>query len=158
MSSAPSPILARALAYCATLTSMQAAFATVVWIVCGLAVVAAIAALVLNGKTWEEYGKGHLVLDHDQASGPEPGLHAAMLERDAEIRGLLEARNLTRARRGEAPIDVERELTRLTEVEVDSALRAEIRDLVLARNHRRLRAGKAPLDVEVEIERQLSEL
>jgi hypothetical protein len=79
-------------------------------------------------------------------------------ERDAEIRQLLEARNERRARRGEAPIDVDSELARLTAPAVDPELREEIRQLVVARNHRRVRAGKPPLDVEAEIEREIASL
>ena len=86
----------------------------------------------------------------------EPG--AALLERDAEIRQLLEARNARRERRGEQPLDIEEELARLTAPQIDGALRAEIRDLVIARNHRRARAGKPPLDVEAEIEREIQGL
>ncbi len=71
---------------------------------------------------------------------------------------MLEARNARRARRGEAPVDIEQELRRLTVPQIDSELRAEIRDLVLARNHRRARAGKPPLDVEAEIEREIAGL
>ena len=48
---------------------------------------------------------------------------AAALERDTEIRQLLEARNARRVRRGEAPVDVEQELRRLTAPLVDAALR-----------------------------------
>ncbi len=81
-----------------------------------------------------------------------------MLERDSEIRQMLEARNARRLRRGEEPIDIEQELARLTAPQIDPELRGEIRDLVLARNHRRARAGKAPLDVEAEIERQIASL
>ena len=71
---------------------------------------------------------------------------------------MLEARNARRARRGEAPVDVEQELARLTAPAVDPELREEIRQLVVARNHRRVRAGKPPLDVEAEIEREITAL
>ena len=87
-----------------------------------------------------------------------PGSASALLERDTEIRQLLEARNARLERRGEPPIDVEQELTRLTAPQIDAELRAEIRDLVIARNHRRVRAGKPPLDVEAEIEREIADL
>ncbi len=136
---------------------MHAAFGTVLWIVCGVGLLAAIAALVTGGKTWEEFGKSRLLLDRDASSSPRAGSAAALLERDAEIRQLLEARNARRARRGEAPIDVEQELQRLTAPQIDAELRAEIRDLVVARNHRRARQGKPPLDVEREIEREIAE-
>lgn len=140
------------------LTPVQAAFGTVLWIVCGLGILAALAALVLSGKTWEEYGKDHLLMDNDHAAEPRAGSAAAIVERDAEIRQLLEARNLRRQRRGEPPIDIEGELRRLTTPTIDAELRSEIRDLVVARNHRRARAGKPPLDVEAEIEREIARL
>jgi hypothetical protein len=138
--------------------SVQAAFGTVIWIVCGVGLLGAIAALLTGGKTWEELGKSHLVMDRDVPTGPRPGSSAALRERDTEIRQLLEARNARRARRGEPPIDVEDELRRLTAPQIDSELRSEIRDLVIARNHRRARQGKPPLDVETEIEREISSL
>nr|MDQ6915472.1 hypothetical protein [Actinomycetota bacterium] len=75
-----------------------------------------------------------------------------------EIRQLLTARNERRVRRGEAPVDVEDELRRLTAPAIDAGLREEIRQLVVARNERRQRAGKEPLDVEAEVERQVREL
>jgi hypothetical protein len=137
---------------------VQAAFGTVLWIVCGLGLLAAVASLIASSKAWEEFGKDRLVMDGDAGHGPRPGSPAATLERELEIRQLLEARNLRRARRGEAPLDVEREFVRLTAPQIDPELRAEIRDLVIARNHRRARSGKPPLDVEAEIEREIAGL
>ncbi len=134
---------------------MQDAFATVIWIVCGLGVVIGIVSLAMTSKTWEDYGKGGLVMDGDRPREPRSGRAAATGERDAEIRQLLDARNRRRRRRGEAPIDVETELARLTAPQVDDELREEIRQLVVARNHRRVRTGKPPLDVEAEIEREI---
>jgi hypothetical protein len=137
---------------------MQAQFGTVLWIVCGCGIIAALASLISSGKNWEEYGKSRLLMESDFLRGPRPGSAASILERDTEIRELLEARNLRRARRGEAPIDVESELKRLTAPSIDAELRGEIRDLVIARNVRRARAGKPPLDVESEIEREIAGL
>jgi hypothetical protein len=139
---------------------VQAAFATVLWIVCGVALLIALAALMTARHTWEDYGRGHMVLDRDStaARGTSAGSAAALLERDTEIRQMLEARNARRARRGEPPIDVEAELRRLTAPQIDGELRSEIRDLVIARNHRRARRGQPPLDVEAEIEREISAL
>ena len=119
---------------------------------------AAFAALFLNSKTWEEYGKDHLLMERESSHDPKPGSVAALAERDTEIRQLLEARNARRLRRGEDPIDIEQELRRLTAPAIDADLRGEIRDLVIARNHRRARAGKPPLDVEAEIEREIASL
>ena len=131
---------------------MHSAFNIVVWVVCILAVVIALGALIASRKTWEDFGKGSLSMDRDELRP------AGLVERDEEIRQLLDARNARRARRGEAPIDVDQELARLTAPAVDPELREEIRQLVVARNHRQVRAGKPPLDVEAEIEREITRL
>ncbi len=115
--------------------------------------IGAIVALLISRRTWEDYGKHHLLLDTDQHIE-----QARPLERDAEIRELLEARNALRRRRGEPEIDIEQELSRLTAPQIDDELREEIRELVVARNHRRARQGKPPLDVEAEIEREIAGL
>jgi hypothetical protein len=137
---------------------VQSAFETLIWVVCGFGVVIGVFALIRSGKAWDDYGKNQLVMDHELDRGRSAGSAAASAERDDEIRQLLEARNLRRARRGEAPIDVEHELQRLVAPPVDDAIRAEIRELVVARNYRRARLGKPPLDVEAEVERQISQL
>ncbi len=136
---------------------MPDAFGPVLFSVCGLSILGAVVALISMRKTWEEYGKSsRLVMDRDDLPhGPRLGSSAALVERDTEIRQLLEARNLRRKRRGQPPIDVEQELARLTAPQIDEELRGEIRDLVIARNHRRARTGKPPLDVEAEVERQI---
>lgn len=136
---------------------MHSTFNIVIWVVCVLAVLIALAALVAGGRTWEEFGKGRFVMDRDSRP-PAPGAQDA--ERDVEIRQLLQARNERRVRRGEAPIDIEQEFARLTAPApaIDPALREEIRELVIARNHRRVRAGKPPLDVEAEIKREIAAL
>ena len=137
---------------------VQAAFGTVLWIVCGVAIVFALLALVTARRTWDEYGKSRMLLDQELAAAPRSGSAAALVERDTEIRQMLEARNARRLRRGEPPIDVELELRRLTAPQIDAELRAEIRDLVVARNHRRARHGKPPLDVDSEVEREIAAL
>ncbi len=139
---------------------MHSAFNIVIWVVCVLAVLIAIGALIASRKTWEDFGKGKLVMDGDSARDSRHGSGMAVAERDTEIRQMLEARNERRARRGEPPIDIEQELARLTTTApaIDPALREEIRQLVVARNHRRVRAGKPPLDVEAEIEREIDGL
>jgi hypothetical protein len=136
---------------------MPDAFGPVLFSVCGLSILGAVVALISNRKTWEEYGKSsRLVMDKDLPREPTLGSSATLLERDTEIRGMLEARNLRRERRGEPPIDIEEELARLTAPQIDEELRGEIRDLVIARNHRRVRAGKPRLDVEAEVEREIA--
>jgi hypothetical protein len=137
---------------------VQSAFGTVVIVVSAAGIVGAIIALVLSGRTWEEYGKNHLLMDSESSPGSARGSAAALGEREDEIRQLLEARNARRRRRGESEVDVDQELGRLTAPAIDSELRDEIRDLVLARNHRRARQGKPPLDVEREIEREIASL
>jgi hypothetical protein len=136
---------------------VQSAFGTVVWVVCAVGVVGALVAVLLNGRTWADYGKNHLTLDTESDRAPG-GSAAAQLERDVEIRQLLEARNARRRRRGEPEVDIEREMAKLSAPAIDPELRQEIRDLVLARNHRRARQGKPPLDVEAEIEREIAGL
>ena len=131
------------------------AFGTVIWVVCIAAGVVAVIALLSTGRTWDDFGRDHLMMDSE---APRGGGSGALQEREEEIRQMLEARNLRRVRRGEAPVDVERELRRLTAPQVDPELREEIRDLVKARNYRRVRAGKPALDVEAEVERELSQL
>lgn len=134
---------------------MQGAFATVVFVVCGVGIAAAVVGLLISRRTWDNYGKDHLVLDTDRS---DPAPRAAQRERDTEIRQLLEARNARRRRRGEPELDVEQELAQLTAPQIDPELREEIRQLVIARNHRRARQGKPPLDVEAEITREISSL
>lgn len=82
----------------------------------------------------------------------------------AEVRQMLEAKSYRRQRRGEAPLDVEAEMTSLLDSggessspDLEGMLRAEIRELVVSRNERRVRRGKEPLDVEAEIERQIAD-
>jgi hypothetical protein len=140
------------------LTAVHAAFGTVIWVVCIAAVVVGLVALLFSRGTWEDYGKHGLLMDSEASQAPDGGSGASLRERDEEIRQMLEARNARRVRRGEEPVDVEQELSRLTAPRVDPGLRAEIRDLVRARNYRRTRAGKPPLDIDAEVEWEISRL
>jgi hypothetical protein len=133
---------------------MHAAFGYVLWVVCGAGIVIALIALAGTGKLYEEIGKRGLLMERH----PSPGGAVNSAERDIEIRQMLEARNHRRARRGEPPLDVEAELTRLTAPAIDDQLRSEIRDLVVARNARRARRGQPPLDVSSEVEREITRL
>jgi hypothetical protein len=139
---------------------VQGAFATVVFVVSAVGVVGAVVGLLLNRRTWDEYGKDHLLLDSEQPRARPVSASAALVERDEEVRQMLEARNARRRRRGEAEVDVEAEMRRLTAppTAVDAELRDEIRELVIARNHRRARRGQPPLDVDSEVARQIAEL
>src|SRR5437764_14827092 len=110
----------------------------------------------------DELGRGGLSID-ERPHSPAPPLHTAAgrMEREEEIRQLLQARHDRQAARGEPPLDVESEVRRLMELSEprdessDAALREEVRQLVIARNARRAARGEAPLDIETEIDRQL---
>lgn len=139
----------------------QDAFWTVLLVVVIGGTLVAIITFLGAGKLYEQIGRGGLSINEEEGRGKPgapPPVEAAGV-REAEIRQLLNARNERRARRGQAPLDVEEELKRLTvKTDIDPALREEIRQLVVARNERRARAGKPPLDVEEEVERQVREL
>jgi hypothetical protein len=121
---------------------------------------ATIAAVIsMRGARYDHVGRGGLFEDEPPRRPPSAPVAAA--ERDDEIRQMLGARNARREARGQAPLDVEDELQRLTRQTApaaDPGLEQEVRQLVIARNERRQRAGKAPLDVEEEVRRQLREL
>jgi len=151
----------------------------VIWIV--VLVVAPIAALLFAGGFGhlEQLGRGGLAIDEAPPTpGPRGGSATrphgplARAEREAEIRQLVQARHDRQAGRGEDPVDVDAEVTRLLALDPevdpaapgdegarqDVALREEVRQLVIARNERRLARGEEPLDVEAEVERQLGDL
>jgi hypothetical protein len=136
-------------------------FATVLFAVVGVGVVIGLITLVVRGRLYDQIGRGGLSLDQPDRprASASPGSAAGLLERDEEIRQMLAARNERRARRGEAPVDVETELAELVAPapSADPGLVEEVRQLVIAGNERRARAGKPPLDVEAEVERQLRE-
>jgi hypothetical protein len=139
---------------------MQEAFGVVIFAVVAVASVVALITFVISRKAYDDIGRGAFAMRDDAParSDPPPSSPAALRERDEEIRQLLAARNERRSRKGQAPLDVEAELKRLTGPAVDPGLRDEVRQLVIARNERRRRAGKDALDVDTEVERQLREL
>ena len=141
---------------------MQDAFAIVLFSVIGVGLVVGLMTFVVRGRLYDQIGRGGLSLDMPDRppAGPAPSSPAAQREREAEIRQMLEARNEHRKRRGEAPLDVDTELAKLTAPApiTDPGLVEEVRQLVVARNERRARAGQPPLDVDAEVERQLREL
>ena len=140
---------------------MQQAFGIVLFAVVGIAAVLAVVLFAGSGEVYRQIGKGALSLRDgtDRPDGePVAGSAQATAERDIELRQMLAAKNARRARRGEAPLDVEAELAALVRPQIDAGLEGEIRDLVLARNARRARRGQAPLDVDAEVARQISEL
>jgi hypothetical protein len=132
---------------------MEEAFAIVLFVVVGVAAVAAVWALVTSGGSYDQIGSGGLSVDERRPAGP-----ALAAERDAEIRQMLEARNARRTARGEAPLDVDAEVRALSAPPADPDLRDEVRALVEARNARRLARGEEPLDVEAEVDRRLRDL
>jgi hypothetical protein len=127
------------------------------------AVVVAALSFYGSGRIYKDLGRrGALTMDEpDLPKGPkQPTGAAAQAEAREEIRQMLEAKNARREARGQAPLDIDAEVEKLTAPQVprDAALREEVRQLVVARNERRARQGKPPLDVEEEIERQLRDL
>jgi hypothetical protein len=128
-------------------------FGTVVIGVSILAVLAAAVSYWGSGRIYSGLGSSDLEMRREQPT--------SAAEAREEIRQMLEAKSARREARGEAPLDIEAELTLLTSGMPgpgDPALREEVRQLVIARNQRRLRQGKEPLDVEAEIDRQLRDL
>jgi hypothetical protein len=119
---------------------------------------------------WDSIGGGPFAIEQQlppirrQLGQPPPAVDPAI--QAAEVRQMLKAKSERRERRGEAPIDVEAEATRLLapagpeptgSARQDAELRAEVRQLVITRNERRMRKGLEPLDVEAETERQLAD-
>jgi hypothetical protein len=139
---------------------MQDAFVYVLAAVLIGAVVAAVWGGLASRNPYGQIGRGGLFEEPAPRRSGGAGAAALAGEREAEIRQMLEARNVRRAARGQDPIDVEAELHALLDERppADPGLVAEIRDLVIARNARRVRAGKEPLDVEEEVARQLRDL
>jgi hypothetical protein len=120
---------------------MEGAFPIVLFVVIGVAAVAAVWALATSGGSYDQIGRGGI----EQA----PERPATDAERHAEIREMLALNNARRAARGEPPLVLD---------EPDPELREEVRALVEAKNARRAARGLEPLDVEAEVERRLSDL
>ena len=134
-------------------------------------IVAPIVGFLLRSMSdgWDAIGGGPFAIEpqtqpRGRFSGPRQAVDPAI--QAAEVRQMLEAKASRLQRRGEAPIDVEAEATRLlsTEAEapeagarMDAELRAEVRQLVIVRNERRMQKGLEPLDVEAETRRQLED-
>ena len=139
-----------------------------IWII--VLVVAPIAAILFAGAfgILEQLGRGGLALDErPRRPAPTPNSPAAIAEREADIRQLVQARHDRGVARGEPALDVEAEVDRLMALDPsaqpeseqqDAALREEVRQLVVARNERRAKRGEPLLDVETEVNRQLRDL
>jgi hypothetical protein len=137
---------------------MQEAFGIVIFVVVGISVVLAVVSLFFRGRAYDQIGRGGIGDDREIRPAAPSGGKIDLGERDDEIRQMLSAHNARAAARGEAEVDVEEELARLTAPAVDPALREEVRELVIARNARREARGEPPLDVDAEVERQLRDL
>lgn len=120
-----------------------------------------------SAEAWRSIGRGPLAIDPEVSTshrGPTSPVDPAI--QAAEVRQMLEAKAERQRRRGQPPIDVDAEATRLlapgdapeAESKMRAELRTEVRQLVVARNERRMHRGLNPLDVEAEVERQLADL
>jgi hypothetical protein len=148
---------------------MHLLFSDVLWAVLAVGVLASIWAMAGASNQWQHYGERGMFMESARADeGPAPSAAVADAERISEIRQMIEASNARRARRGEAQLDVEAEIARLTTDPespetatprtVDPEVEDEVRALVELRNQRRVRKGQEPLDVEAEIRRELTAL
>jgi hypothetical protein len=138
--------------------AMEDAFAIVLFVVVGIAAVAAVWALATSGGAFQQIGRGGMSIGDERPARAPAAPPAADAEREVEIRQMLAARNARRAARGQEPQDVDAELRALTAPAPDPELREEVRALVKARNARRVARGQEPLDVDSEIERRLREV
>ncbi|MCL2768929.1 MAG: hypothetical protein FWD42_02300 [Solirubrobacterales bacterium] len=155
-----------------TIGALNLSTSTLVALLVAILVVVALIATLNGGnlgKAYDDIGEGGLSLgDGAMPPEPHPESPAARGERELEIRQMLQARSERMVRRGEAPLDIDAELTRLQQEPPpqgapgahrhDPSLVEEVRQLVTARNARRVRRGEEPLDVESEVERTLAEL
>lgn len=130
-------------------------------IVLAVAVVVAAVMFSRSGTALRNLGGGRWAIDRE-GDGETGGGAPSEAEKVEEVRQMVEAKDFRLRRRGEAGIDVEAEITRLTGVEQGpggeiAAWTVEIRQLVIANNERRKRRGEEPLDVEAEVARRLDE-
>jgi hypothetical protein len=148
---------------------MEGAFAIVLFVVVGVAVVGAVVSLIMSGDAYNHIGRGGMSIGEDRplrppspgspTAGMAPLTPAGAAEREADIRSMLEARAARRVARGEAAGDIEAELHALLHppVAADPELEAEVRAMVESRNERLVAKGKPPLDVDAEVARRLRE-
>jgi hypothetical protein len=160
---------------------MQSLFPIVVFGAVGLSVVMSIVFLLSGDSVYDDIGRSGLdgegtVAGGEDASAPPPAgrwgpgqdtpTHspgALQVEREREIRQMLQARSERLVRRGEPALDIDAEVAALTaqrpaRAREDEGIAEEVLQLVVARNERRERQGLAPLDVEAEVARTLAEL
>jgi hypothetical protein len=119
------------------------------------------------GNALRQIGKGPFAVEFESDLSQRVSDDAASgspQAREDEIRQLLEAKAYRQRMRGETPVEVEAELSKLLkqrpggDLSNDPQLVDEVRQLVISRNERRVRQGKEPLDVDAEVKRQLREL
>src|SRR3954469_7080560 len=120
------------------------AFGTVLIVVCLVAVVVAAFSFRGSGQIYKGLGRtGVFSIDDDESiRAPTTPPTAPSAEAGEEIRQMLEAKSERRVARGQAPLDIEAEVQKLTAPQAtprDAALVEEVRQLVVARNERRLR-------------------
>ena len=132
---------------------MQDAFGIMIFAVVGISAVLAVVSLFFRGKVYDEIGRGGIGDDREIGS-PSPRGAPLTLSSATPRSARCSARATPAPPRGEAEVDVEDELQRLTMPAVDPGLREEVRELVVARDRRR-EARRGALDVEREVERQL---
>ena len=130
---------------------MQEVFGVLIFVVVAAGGVAAVLSLLQSGSPYDEIGRGGLY----RPPAGDPAASAAA--DDDDIRQMLTARNARRTARGQAPVDIDRELQELLRPAPDPALEAEVRAAVQSRNRRRAARGQAPLDVDAEVARRLRE-
>ncbi len=145
---------------------LQSWFPIVVFGAVGLSIVMSLVFLFTRGSVFDHIGEGGIGSESEMAGSASAPLASigSRAEQELEVRQMLEARSARLVSRGEAPLDVEAEVTRLLGPtqggggREDPGLVEEVRQLVVARNERRGRQGLEPLDVDAEVERTLAEL
>jgi hypothetical protein len=133
-------------------------------------VISGLLSMLTGPNVYEQISQGELsdvredCVSREGVRDPAQAAEAANEELEREARQMLQARSDRLVRAGQPPLDVERELAKLTTSAPvapgghDPELVEEVRQLTIARNERRMRQGLELLDVEVEIERALAEL
>jgi hypothetical protein len=147
---------------------MQTAFPIVVCGATFIYVLAGVLSMFSRRNLYDQVGQGGPIVGEDRFRGssdlpaPPPELPGARVEREREIRQMLQARSDRLVCEGRAPLDIDAELAMLESTgkpeSRDTALLEEVRQLVIAGNARRQRQGQHPLDVDAEMQRTLVEL
>src|SRR5881394_822208 len=97
---------------------MKDAFPIVIIGISLIAIVVAVVASLSSGGLYERIGRGGFSMDGEEMQrrpGPAPGSPAAQAEAAEEIRQLVEAKSNRRVERGQAPLDVDAEIAKLTQ-------------------------------------------